>query len=133
MRLPDAPQSKGVIEMKMPGFTAETSAYRARDRYLAARSHGFAQNKVVPCPHKPPQPICGDCIWDTYDFPAGNVCAQLCMDPGDPTIYPSVCDPSQCPVKCTRCLGYLLGPKQYCMGGVYGSGAWVSCAAQRVR
>ena len=120
--------------MTVPGFTAEASGYRAGDHYsVEARSLGLVQNKVVPCTHKPPGPICEDCIWDTYDFPSGNVCAQLCMDPGDPTIYPVQCDPSQCPVKCTRCLGYLPGPMQYCMGGGYGSGVWVSCSVQRGR
>jgi len=119
--------------MNFPGFTAEASIYRASDRYsAAARSTGSTRNAVVPCPHRPPPgPICEDCIWDTYDFPSGNVCAQLCMDRGDPTVYPVPCDPSQCPVKCTRCLSYLTGRFQYCMGGSFGSGARVSCGVQR--
>jgi hypothetical protein len=119
--------------MNFPGFTAEASIYRASDRYsAAARSTGSTRNAVVPCPHRPPPgPICEDCIWDTYDFPSGNVCAQLCMDRGDPTVYPVPCDPSKCPVKCTRCLSYLTGRFQYCMGGSFGSGARVSCGVQR--
>lgn len=120
--------------MNFPGFTAESSAYRTGTRHLAvARQTGSTKNAVVPCPHKPPPgPSCGDCIWDTYDYPAPGTCAQLCIDPGDYVPYPVPCDPSQCPVQCTRCLSYITGRYQYCRGGGYGSGARVSCGVQRV-
>jgi hypothetical protein len=113
------------------GGTAEASAIRAGDRSLPlARARGSAQDGVHPSLHKPPKPTCGDCIWDTFDYPAPGTCAQLCLDPGDYVPYPVECDPSQCPVQCGRCLGYLSGSFQHCRGGRYGSGAWVSCAVQ---
>ena len=117
--------------MKLPGFTAEASAYRAGDRYSAGHLVGLMANRVVPCPRRPPGPSCGDCIWDTYDYPAPGTCAQLCIDPGDFVPYPVPCDPSQCPVQCTRCLSYITGRYQSCRGDGYGSGAWVSCGVQR--
>lgn len=119
--------------MSLPGFTAEASAYSTKARHLPkARATGSTGSRVVPSKGPPPGPICGDCIWDTYDFPSGDVCAKLCMDRGDPEIYPELCDPGQCPVKCTRCLGYINGRYQYCMGGGYGAGEWVSCEVQKV-
>jgi hypothetical protein len=117
--------------MNLPNFSADSSIYRRAAPYRTALAWKAAANRYVPATHRPPNTGCGDCIWDSYDYSVPTR-AQICFDPVVGS-YPTPCDPSQCPVTCGRCLSYISGRFQYCKGGGYGAGQWVSCSAQKGR
>ena len=121
--------------MRIPGFRAEASLDNCQAVTYGGRSGGVVVVRQTITPSGPPHFHCLGCYWDQFDE-----CVQDCYPPhcliGDPEcVIQQDCQRSQCAPKCGRCLARdALGkPFQYCIGGQYGSGTWVSCAGQKNR
>ena len=97
--------------MRVPGFTAESSIYPTAQTYRAAFST-FVEGAGRVLPQARPF-VCTECVWNTFDFGVPT-CAKLCRHvapPGgpQPEEFPVECDPSECPPRnccppgCVQC------------------------------